>query len=509
MRSEYSFPCDACGLRIGNFGSSSESFLCTICQIIVHDDCISLPHTINILHHDHPLTHTFFFLLKDEDIPPVDQLNCRICRTKFDKDFGGYSCVDCQFVTHVGCAFENQISTNNSVVNAQEAIVDLVREIELTEDEFPLQIKHFSHEHKLSRGVEMEDKCCDCCIRPISHPFYRCVECGFFLHKTCIDLPNQIRPVFHDHPLTLLPSGPDDNWTFECSLCYTYCHGFVYACEECKNFYADVRCASIPLKIRHLGHDHRLSFTRRPSYNRYCYSCSFPDEYLFQCNECPFDIDYRCATLPSTARYWDHEHPLVLTYHTNDDGSDAYYCDICEKERDPKHGYYYCAKCDYAGHPDCALGKYPYLLPGRLYNMSRRFFTLRGSDFEHNINLCSECQSLSWIPKTFSDLKLHKHPLVLADCNHQGNVCGICQEMVYSIWFCCGKCDFHAHLERVLGDDFTVQPRQMTLSIVKRTGWGCLPCMVCDEDCRDACLQCPKSGCSFCLHFDCAYYRLC
>ncbi|XP_038685699.1 uncharacterized protein LOC119985477 [Tripterygium wilfordii] len=324
MRSEYSFPCDACGPRIENFGSSGESFLCTICHIIVHDDCISRPHTINILHHDHPLTHTFFFLLKDEDIPPVDQLNCRICRTKFDKDFGGYYCVDCQFVTHVGCAIENQISTNNSIVNAKEANVDLVREIELTEDEFPRQIKHFSHEHKLSRSDEMEYKCCDGCIRPISHPFYRCVECGFFLHKTCIDLPNQIRPVFHDHPLTLLPRGPDDNGTFRCSCCYSDCHGFVYASEECKNFYVDVRCASIPLNIRHPGHDHRLSFTRIPSHNRYCYSCSSKAEYLFQCNECPFDIDYRCATLSSTVRYWDHEHPLALTYHTNDDGSDAY-----------------------------------------------------------------------------------------------------------------------------------------------------------------------------------------
>ncbi|XP_038685701.1 uncharacterized protein LOC119985478 [Tripterygium wilfordii] len=191
--------------------------------------------------------------------------------------------------------------------------------------------------------------------RPISHPFYRCVECGFFLHKTCIDLPNQIRPVFHDHPLTLLPSAPHDNGTFECSLCSNNCHGFVYACEECKNFYADVRCASIPLNIRHPGHDHRLSFTRIHNYNSYCYSCSSKDAYLFKCNECPFDIDYRCATLPSTARYWDHEHPLVLTYHTNDDGSDAYYCDICEKKRDPKHWYYYCAQCEYAGHPICAL----------------------------------------------------------------------------------------------------------------------------------------------------------
>ncbi|XP_038685702.1 uncharacterized protein LOC119985479 [Tripterygium wilfordii] len=172
MRSEYSFPCDACGLEIENFGSLGGSFLCTICQIIVHDDCISLPHTINIFHHDHPLTHTFFFLLIKEDIPPVDQLNCRICRTKFDKDFGGYYCVECQFVTHVGCAIENQISTNNSIVNAQEAIVDLVREIELTEDEFPLQIKHFSHEHKLSRSDEMEDKCCDGCIRPVGSWFW-------------------------------------------------------------------------------------------------------------------------------------------------------------------------------------------------------------------------------------------------------------------------------------------------------------------------------------------------
>ncbi|XP_038686519.1 uncharacterized protein LOC119986054 [Tripterygium wilfordii] len=505
MRSDFSSPCDACGLKFEKSGSSVGSFLCIMCQIIAHEHCTSLPHTISIFHHNHPLTHTFFFLFKEEDMPLVDQLNCRICHTKVDKDFGGYYCACCHFATHVGCAIRNQISTNDRIVHGQDSIVDPFKEIELTEDDLPIVIKHFSHEHKLSRSDEIEDKCCDGCIRPISHPFYRCAECDFFLHKACIDLPNQITPAFHKHPLTLLPSTIDDiNAIFRCSLCYNDCHGFVYSCEECKNFYVDVRCASIPLNFRHPGHDHILSFTRTNNSDK-CDSCSSKNIYLFRCNECPFGIDYRCATLPSIARYWFHDHHLVLTYHTIDDGSDAYYCDVCEKERNPKHWYYYCTQCDYAALPDCALGKYPYLLPGRLYNESHPFFILQGSDFQHHVNLCSECHLLPLIPKTFSDRKLHKHPLVLSTHNSRIDGCGICQNIVReSVRFRCEKCDFDAHPKCVLRDTFTTQYREMTLSVVKRTNWGCLPCMVCDNDCRDACLKCPKLECSFCVHFGCA-----
>jgi hypothetical protein len=42
-----------------------------------------------------------------------------------------------------------------------------------------------------------------------------------------------------------------------------------------------------------------------------------------------------------------------------EDDSGEYYCDICEEEQDPKHGFYYCEDCNYLAHVVCILGKYP------------------------------------------------------------------------------------------------------------------------------------------------------
>ncbi|XP_038685493.1 uncharacterized protein LOC119985306 [Tripterygium wilfordii] len=176
MSSDYSGPCDACGRGFAQFGVLNGPFLCTICRIVVHDKCTSLPHTINILHHNHPLTHTFLILLKEEDMPSVDQINCPICRYKLRTDCGIYYCAGCHFATHVSCGIDNQIiSTKNPIVHVQDAIVDPFNKIKLTEDELPVDIKHFSHEHILRLCDEIEDKCCDGCIRPISHPFYRTI----------------------------------------------------------------------------------------------------------------------------------------------------------------------------------------------------------------------------------------------------------------------------------------------------------------------------------------------
>lgn len=82
----------------------------------------------------------------------------------------------------------------------------IVKKIIVSEDEIEIAkgIKHFSHKHDLKLIDEVENnKQCNGCLRVILPPFYSCVKCNFFLHKSCIKFPRKKR-----HPSTLTYSLP-------------------------------------------------------------------------------------------------------------------------------------------------------------------------------------------------------------------------------------------------------------------------------------------------------------
>ena len=55
------------------------------------------------------------------------------------------------------------------------------------------EIDHFNHEHhlKLYNDKALNNEKCDGCIQTILPPFYSCVKCNFFLHKSCAQLPRK------------------------------------------------------------------------------------------------------------------------------------------------------------------------------------------------------------------------------------------------------------------------------------------------------------------------------
>jgi hypothetical protein len=108
----------------------------------------------------------------------------------------------------------------------------------------------------------------------------------------------------------------------------------------------------------HDGHDHPLFLSRAPDHEK-CSCCAGKGNVL-KCADCEFNLDLRCATLPRTVRYRFFEQPFKLCYNSEYDSDGEYYCDICEKERDPKHWFYYCADLSFPAHPDCILGRFPY-----------------------------------------------------------------------------------------------------------------------------------------------------
>ncbi|XP_059428442.1 uncharacterized protein LOC132162193 [Corylus avellana] len=208
----------------------------------------------------------------------------------------------------------------------------------------------FTEELKNDDGKE--GVVCMACDEQVKGPGYKCStsECNFRLHKSCAQLPRQIQchPSHPNHILILRHPR------IASSICN--------ACEI----------------LKHEGHQHSLSLPI--SSNKNCNACDHSHTYskntqVFVCTTCDFALGFECATLPLVARHKNDEHPLALTY-AAENNSGEYYCQICEKERDSNHWFYYCVKYDFPAHLQCVLGKYPYIKFGRSY---------KSEDHQHSV----------------------------------------------------------------------------------------------------------------------------
>jgi hypothetical protein len=212
----------------------------------------------------------------------------------------------------------------------------------------------------------MKDELCDGCMELISTPFYSCMQCNFFLHVRCAQLPRNKRHLLHQHQLTLTSHGPFFGKLFSCNACERPNGGFNYRCDAC-DFYLDLQCYSISETLKHKGHEHSLFLAVNS--NRRCQVCNCTSNEkpgVFVCTNCDFALGFECATLPLVARHKDDDHLLKLTYNA-EAHCEEYYCLICEKERDPKQWFYYCAECDFSAHSQCVLGIYPYIKFGSVF----------------------------------------------------------------------------------------------------------------------------------------------
>ena len=406
-----SFTCDLCAKEVKGIPNQ-----CALCSYCVHNTCASLPRTLQVLYHWHPLhlIHSSF----EVELHQSDSRFCQLCAQKVNTNYGFYYCSEYDFVAHLDCAadyinWENKNlqelkEGENEDLELDQSAAYEVKNIKVGADgtEIATEIQHFSHEHdlKLSDDEVLNIEKCDGCVQAIFPPFYSCVSCSFFLHESCAKLPRKKQHPLHQHLLTLSPKSPNLFW---CRACKRYCNGFNYSCEICW-FSLDVSCGLISDILTHNGHEHRLLLSSIESeHNCSCYDSKISP--IFRCTTCEFALDFKCATLPQTARYKQHEHPFTLHY-TIEDDSDEYYCNICEEERNPKHWFYYCANSNYPIHPKCILGNYPNIKFGSAYKFS------------------FHPRPLTFIEETKDHFK----------CNH----CGLtCTELFYQ----CAQCNFNRH----------------------------------------------------------------
>ncbi|KAL0005838.1 hypothetical protein SO802_013399 [Lithocarpus litseifolius] len=344
------FTCDLCGKE-----DKGMPYVCTSCGFWIHTRCTNFPRRLKVVRHNHPLN-----LIHSLQLHQSNSQFCQLCFLILDTNYGLYYCSTCHFAAHLHCAIhlfnmedinllelkEEESAESKAILENVDSKLDQSFDSEickvikttLGEDgtEIATEIKHFSHEHHLKLTDEVpNNKICIGCVRAILPPsFYSCVDCSFFLHISCTKLPKIKQHPLHQHPLTLTY----DKYSFMCDACYQRCNGFNYKCGRC-DFELDVQCSLTSNTLTHACHQHPL-YLSITNYEQKCSICDSEEYRVFRCTTCKFVLDFKCATLPQTAWYYQHEHLFTLCY-TPEDDSGEYYCDICEEERDPKLWFYY------------------------------------------------------------------------------------------------------------------------------------------------------------------------
>ncbi|MBA0631344.1 hypothetical protein Godav_000226 [Gossypium davidsonii] len=365
------FICDACGTE-----GHHVAYTCGTCSIMIHKKCISLPRLIRHMWHIHRLFHKYF-IHKEY----FESLNCLWCHEVVDTELGSYFCSDCNVIFHVNCALKVEelyciVSQGNEDDKSLDIPVNSITKVlETNDDGEATLIEHFKHKHylMLSDNIrEHGDKCCDGCLLLISAKFYHCSRCDFFLHKSCAELPKM--KLFSKHACGeteffsgLKPLILTSDCMFKCGLCRYLSNGFSYKCNECGSQIC-LRCFALGLQevVKFPGHKHPLLVYY--DYRGQCSACGKDILCPFRCKDCYIHLCLWCVVRPIRVRHKCDKHLLTLTYDNINDYAKYHYCDICEKERDPKNWFYYCETCDTSAHVDCVLGEYPLIKLGSIYN---------------------------------------------------------------------------------------------------------------------------------------------
>ncbi|PPD68444.1 hypothetical protein GOBAR_DD34684 [Gossypium barbadense] len=358
---------------------------------MVHKKCISLPRIIKSRWHRHRVSHTYF-LHKEH----FERLDCIMCHNEVNTEYGSYYCADCNVILHVNCATRDPfLFYVVSPENEDEKPLDIhlssiTNVIERNDAGEATIIEHFKHNHYLTLSDnirEYGDKFCDGCMLLISDSFYYCSECGFFLHKACAELP-KMKPIWH-HGCQLANLALTSDNIFRCELCDFLSNGLAYKCRVCGG-HVCLRCQALPPDALSCpGHEHPLLFYY--DFDGQCCACGVHKMRAFSCKDCDYSVEPLCMLLPTRVSHKCDEHLLALTYHDINDYSKHHYCDICERERDPKRWFYHCTTCDTSAHVKCVLGEYPFIKTGSIYKEGDHLHPLTFVKKIKHYPACTKC----------------------------------------------------------------------------------------------------------------------
>ncbi|KAI8026600.1 hypothetical protein LOK49_LG02G01256 [Camellia lanceoleosa] len=172
------------------------------------------------------------------------------------------------------------------------------------------------------------------------------------------------RPVFithfsHRHALHRYKMLEADEDLVQCGICYINIVGEAWGCQDCE-FFIHKSCKDVPREIRHNSQCGETLTLR--SYSRYefgmfcCDACLGPGAgFHYHCSPCMFDLHVACAGTPYTVYYEKHKKPLTLCYDFPIETSRTVYCNVCWTEID-KYGWaYYNKDSHFIAHIYCAF----------------------------------------------------------------------------------------------------------------------------------------------------------
>ncbi|KAL0737667.1 hypothetical protein Bca4012_013877 [Brassica carinata] len=373
-----SFVCDGCGEE-----GDRSPYVCFQCDLMFfHQECACLPRVIHVNRHDHRVSYKY-------PLGP-GEWRCEICLEEIDWSYGAYSCSLCpNYTIHSRCATREHVWDGIELDGLPEEVED-IEPFKMNDDN---TITHFAHEHNMSLNkdgtVALEESIlCGGCVRPIgSDTFYNCSDCSFILHETCANLSKKKRHFLSPKPLSLLLDR-DNHEKFCCACCQRCCEGFMYT--DGRNTY-DLLCSSITMPFIHGSHPHPLLYLEEDYYGDRdgCQGCNRDGKVVLGCIKCNYYLDFHCATLPVTVRLRRYDdHPLTLCYGEEEEASGKYWCDICERETNPKTWFYTCYACGVTLHVFCVLGDIKYAKQG---GMIRNNVELKLNNTSSSRPLCSRC----------------------------------------------------------------------------------------------------------------------
>ncbi|XP_031396619.1 uncharacterized protein LOC116207691 [Punica granatum] len=438
--------CGACKKEI-----SGRVYGCRSCMLLLHESCAQLPQEIlqHPFHSKHHLT-----LLADSQ----KQFKCNACGLPHEF---AYHCDECRFNLDVLCAV--------STLSLQDQ-----------HNEDSVMIDHFSHPHQLKSFSIEEDSnhiTCKACELNLSGEIYGCLNCIFFLHKSCTELHQDLVHALHpNHFLILREKFGQSDGKFRCSCCSETSTGFVYNCEMC-DFNLDIECALETLSIleagameelQHFAHDHLLSLCYRKDYNGpNCNACKQPVHGLcYCCLSCESFVLHQsyCHTATELKHPFHPQHPLTPLPRPLE--KRYFYCSACNRK---SMGFtFYCAECDFYLDIRCANAKPT--LRHQLHEHDLAYFERAtslhcnacGNSCNTDLYRCAPCNfnlhydCLPLPPIIQHDFYHPYHPLTLCekyvDERLDEQYCDACEETRnpdHGVYFC-EPCCFAAHIACVI-----------------------------------------------------------
>ncbi|KAK0601089.1 hypothetical protein LWI29_021245 [Acer saccharum] len=325
------------------------------CNFYLHKSCAELAQKISHPLHLHPLILS--------EIPGFNGIICDGCRNLYKKGFT-YYCSWCEFNLHPKCASKHDHEELLQQQTFNKALTTLY---------------HFCHKHALNfcNLKESNGKDCCCCNKSISGSAYCCLECEFFIHESCKEIPMEVQQPFH--PQHNLRGQAVDRYNprrYKCESCKSSIRGIRISCNMC-HFDLHVSCAN-PNRcaLKHKCHEHNMYYfvedgTTAPFECSKCHEKCLDDEPVYRCVECDFNLHFKCIPISSDVMITQkHHHPLTLIDSVKEDNpliqylidsndkvdySMDYYCDECETPGNPKHHAYYCKECIYIAHIECII----------------------------------------------------------------------------------------------------------------------------------------------------------